>query len=333
MEQRSVAVITGASSGIGRLTAQRLAQEGTQVVLVGRNREALNTVAQECKEKGVDALVSVADVAEETEVVHMAQSVLERFGRIDLWVNNAGVTSVGAFTDTPPEAFRRVVEVNFFGCIHGTRAALEQFIGQGRGTVINVSSVFGMVPSPYESAYVASKFAVTAFSASVRQELALAGHKHIHVCTVLPAAIDTPIYRNAANSLGKGVRPVPPLYPPDLAARTIVRLAHSPRPQAIVGGAGRMMGFWYGLLPASVFERIFARYIARTHFTSRAAAATTGNLFEPSARTSVGGDWPNDLSARRLRVVLGAASGLAAFWLLKNKKRIKHAKKQRHDHG
>jgi short-subunit dehydrogenase len=324
---REVAVITGASSGIGRLTARRLAVKGMNVVLAGRNQEALDAAAEECRTKAVEALTVVTDVAEETEVAKLAQTVVERFGRIDVWVNNAGVTSVGAFTDTTPEAFRRIVDVNFFGIVHGTRAALDQFTRQGWGTVINISSVFGIVPSPYESAYVASKFAVTGFSASVRQELELAGLKRVHVCTVLPSAIDTPIYHNAANSMGKELRPLPPIYPPQLVARTIVHLARHPRAQAIVGGSGRFIVLLYMLLPAAIFERLFARYSASTHFGGRGAAASSGNIFNPSARTNVAGDWPANLSIRRFRMVLGAAAGMAALLLLLSKKKKKHATK------
>jgi NAD(P)-dependent dehydrogenase (short-subunit alcohol dehydrogenase family) len=132
---------------------------------------------------------------------------VERFGRIDVWVNNAGVILYGRFEDTPAEDFERVVRTNLLGQVHGARAALRQFRAQGRGVLINMGSVWGRVSSPQVSAYVASKHAVRAFSECLRQELR--NDPGIEVATMLPQAADTPIFRHAGNYTGRQVCPMP----------------------------------------------------------------------------------------------------------------------------
>jgi NAD(P)-dependent dehydrogenase (short-subunit alcohol dehydrogenase family) len=138
--------------------------------------------------------VSVADGVEA-----VARRTLERFGRIDAWVNAASVTMFGAFLDVPLEDIRRVLEINVMGCVHGCRVALPPMIEQRSGVVVNIASILGVVAQPLGSAYTMSKFAIRGLGTCLRQELRLAGARGVHVCTVLPAAIDTPIFSDAAN--------------------------------------------------------------------------------------------------------------------------------------
>src|SRR5690606_13423650 len=123
----SVVVITGASSGIGRATATRLARQGANLVLAARRGHELEAVAAECREHGAGCLVVPTDVADEDAVQRLADRALGEFGRIDVWINDAAVSAFGPFEATPPEVYRRVIETNLFGCIHGTRAALRRF--------------------------------------------------------------------------------------------------------------------------------------------------------------------------------------------------------------
>ncbi|MBI4497432.1 MAG: SDR family oxidoreductase [Chloroflexi bacterium] len=304
----AVVVITGASSGIGRAAALAFARHGATVVAAARRELPLQEVATACENLGGRALVAPTDTADEPSVQELARRAIENFGRIDVWVNNAAVTLFARFEESPPDAYRRVLETNLFGYIHGARAALPYFREQGSGILINVASVVGVIGQPYTSAYVASKFAIRGLSASLRMETLDA--PDIHVCTVLPASIDTPLFQHAANYTGRAVRPMSPVYAADHVAAAIVRLAEAPQREVFVGNAGRLLGLLHSVAPG-LAERLLARQVDRSHFQERSAPPTPGNLFRPMPEwTSVSGGW----RAPTGRALGGAALvGLAAF--------------------
>ena len=171
----SVAVVTGASSGIGRATARALAARGARVVLVARDSDSLDQAAAECAAAGAETLTAAADVSDPDAVDAVATRAVERFGRIDAWVNAASVMMFGSFVEVPLEDLRRVLDVNLMGYVHGCRAALPRMIDQGHGVVVNVSSLLGVVALPYGSSYTMAKFAIRGLSGSLRQELRLSG--------------------------------------------------------------------------------------------------------------------------------------------------------------
>jgi NAD(P)-dependent dehydrogenase (short-subunit alcohol dehydrogenase family) len=179
-------VITGASSGIGQATARRFAQEGARVVVAARRASPLERLASEL---GAQAIAVPTDVTDEAAVAELARRAVERFEGIDVWVNNAAVTGFGRFEEVPHDAYRRILETNLLGYVHGAWAALP-YLRARRGVLINVGSVNSRVPAPFASAYVASKFAIEGWTALLRQELRPAG---VRVAAVLPASIDTPI--------------------------------------------------------------------------------------------------------------------------------------------
>lgn len=282
-------VITGASSGIGRATALAFAARKARVVLVGREATALEVVVRACQERGAEAVACPADLTDHAAVERIRDTAIAAYGRIDIWVSCAAVLLVGRFEDMPPDAFKRVVETNFLGCVNGSRVALSQFRTQGdRGILINTSSLLGMMGEPLASPYVATKFAVRGFTACLRQEFERV--PGIHICLVMPWAVDTPIYNKLGNVFGRRARSILPVIAAERVARTIVSLSERPRREVIVGASGYMVSVALKLAPMLV-ERIVARAAPALQFEGDHESPTTGNLFAPTGPYSVAGGW------------------------------------------
>ncbi len=285
-----VVVITGASSGIGRATALAFAEKGSTVVLAARREEALAMLAQECEQRGGKALVVPTDVSREEAVQALALKTYDTYGRIDIWINNAAVSLFGIFDETPLEDIQKVIQTNLFGYIYGAHAVLPYFKRAGRGTLINVSSMVGMTAQPYTAAYTTSKFGIRGLSLGLAQELA--EEKQIHVCTVYPSVIDTPIFQQAGNYLGKAVKAPDPVIPAKEVAKTIVQLVASPKHEVVVGHTGKLSRM-ARLIAPELFDKKFRKTIAQKHFKDQPQETTQGNLYEPNPTwTSVSGGWP-----------------------------------------
>jgi NAD(P)-dependent dehydrogenase (short-subunit alcohol dehydrogenase family) len=289
----SVIVVTGATSGIGRAAVHELARRGARTVLVARDADALAATAAECRDRGGDPLTVPADVADADAVERAAQAAVERFGRIDGWVNSAGVEMFGAFLDVPLPDVRRVVDIDLWGTVHGSRSALTRMVEQGHGVVVNVSSILGIVGQPYGAGYTMSKFAIRGLGSCLRQELRLAGARGVDVCTVLPTAIDTPMWQDAANHSGRRVRALPPPLPPERVAAVIVRRLQRPRRETIVGGVlGRALVAQYRVWPASAEWALSVGLDRWGLSRSDAAPVTNGNLYRPASGAGrVRGGW------------------------------------------
>jgi short-subunit dehydrogenase len=314
----SVVVITGASSGIGRATALACACRGATIVAAARREGLLEELVGESERLGGGALAVPTDVTDEEAVNELARKAVENFGRLDVWVNNAGVTLFSRFEEAPMEEYRRVLETNLFGYVYGARAALPYFREQGSGVLINNDSVVAKASQPYTSAYVTSKFAVRGLSECLREELILDGAKDIHVCTVMPASIDTPFFQHGANYTGRAPKALNPVYDAEKVAKAIIRCAERPKREVIVGNAGRLLALQH-TLSLGLYENMAARQIDKDHFRDELASSTSGNLFEPMHEgTGASGGWKNadgTVSARRMTLG-GVAAATAGLGLL-----------------
>jgi short-subunit dehydrogenase len=304
----SVVVVTGASSGIGRATALRLVAKGATVVGVARDAHALRELE---RAHGVHA--APADVADPEAVRAVAATTVSRHGRLDGWVNAAGVITFGRFLDVPLAEQRRVLDVDLFGAVHGCRAALPPMLDQGRGVIVNVASILGILPLPYGSAYTMAKFALRGLSGSLRHELRGSG---VRVATVLPAAVDTPIWHDAGNHLGRAPRLTPPTYTPERVARTIVRQLGRPRREVVVGGVLARALVWQHRLTPGLAERVLAEEVARYGVTGPPTSAGPGAVHDPPAGArAVHGGWHGRArQARRTAAGLAALAGAGIWW-------------------
>jgi short-subunit dehydrogenase len=235
-----VIVITGASSGIGLVTARLAARRRARVMLTARNEEALARLAREIEAGGRGKAAAVAaDVSDESALRRVADEAVRRFGRIDTWVNCAGVSLYGRALDVSLEDQRQVFETNFWGVVHGSRIAVEHLRGQG-GALINMGSTLSDVPVPLQAAYSASKHAVKAYTNALRLELE---HDRLPIAVTLikPYSIDTPYIRHAKNYLSHEPAYPPPVYAPEVVAAAILHCAEHPVRDVFAGGSGKVM--------------------------------------------------------------------------------------------
>lgn len=214
--------------------ARRFASEGAHVGLIARGREGLEGARQDVEALGGTALVCPADVADADALAEIAERVEAEFGPIDIWINNATVSVFSPVQEMTPAEFRRVTEVTYLGCVHGTLAALRRMGSRDRGTIVQVGSALAYRAIPLQSAYCAAKHAIEGFTEALRCEL-MHDRSRIHVMMVQLPAINTPQFDWNKTRLPRRPQPVPPIYQPEVAAEAIHHAAHHPRRELLVG--------------------------------------------------------------------------------------------------
>lgn len=273
-------VVTGASSGFGRGVAAKLGTMQANVVLAARRTEALKDVAAEVTAAGGKALVVTTDVSRPADIQRLANGAVAQFGRIDVWINNAGVGAIGPFENIPIEDHARIIDVNVKGVIYGSHAALRQFRKQGSGSLVNIGSVESKVPLAYQTTYAASKAAVLSLGRSLNEEIRLGGINTIAVSTVLPFAADTPFFTHAANYSG-GTPQMIALDEPQKVVDAIIWVALHPREELPVGWKASGMYASHQLFP-DLTERMSASIYHRIQMENvPPAPPTSGNLHKP----------------------------------------------------
>lgn len=232
MSSHEVIVVTGASGGIGRAAARAFARPGACIALLARGERGLESARREVEAAGGRALAICTDVADAAQVERAAALVEERWGAIDVWVNNATATVFAPISQLSPADLQRVTEVAYLGAAYGTMAALKRM--HGRGVIVQVGSALAYRAIPLQAAYCAAKFALRGFTDSLRSELLHEGSR-VHVTMVHLAAFNTPQFDWSRNLIGRRAQPVPPIYQPEIAAEAIVWAARHRRREVFVG--------------------------------------------------------------------------------------------------
>lgn len=275
-----VAVVTGASAGVGRATAIALARRGVDVALVARGTDGLAAAARDVEAVGARSLVVPCDVANHGQLDGAASWVESELGPIDVWVNDAMTTAFGRFVDMTAEEFRRATEVTYLGTVHGTMAALARMRPRDRGRILNVGSALAYRAIPLQSAYCGAKFAGRGFTESVRAEL-LAEGSGVRISMVHLPAVNTPQFGWCLNRMPNHPQPVAPIYPPELAARVILDAIADGRRQRVLGGFNKLL-----IQANKIAPGVLDHYVARTGVEAQqldepADPRRPANLWEP----------------------------------------------------
>ena len=276
---QQVIVITGASSGIGLATAFAAADQGAKVVLAARSAQTLDGIVQDIRAYGGDAVAIVADVGRREDVERIARLAIERYGRIDTWINNAAVSIYGRLDEVSDEDSRRLFDTNFWGVVYGSLAALPH-LRQNGGALINIGSEASEAAIPLQGMYSASKHAVKGFTDSLRVELQ-ADDAPVSVTLIQPTAVDTPYPEHAANYLSQEPKLPSPMIEPEKVASAILDAAVDPVHHIKVGAMSKLNTTLSAIMP-TLAERMAKSYMGRQQRNEPPRQAVQGSLYQAS---------------------------------------------------
>lgn len=281
-------VVTGASAGLGRAIAHKFARHGAQVALLARGEGGLEAAAEEVRSLGGKALAIRTDVADSSAVESAAAIVEERFGPIDIWVNNAMVSVFSPVKEMKPEEYKRATEVTYLGAVYGTLAALKRMLPRDRGSIVQVGSALSYRSIPLQSAYCAAKHAINGFTDSLRCEL-IHDKSKVKLTTVQMPAMNTVQFDWVKSRLSHKAQPVPPIFQPEVGARAVYWAAHHNRREVYVGGSTVKAIVGNKFIPG-----LLDHYLGRTGYKSQQTSeredpSRPDNLWKPvDARVDCG---------------------------------------------
>jgi NAD(P)-dependent dehydrogenase (short-subunit alcohol dehydrogenase family) len=281
MSSREVVVITGATSGVGRALARRFASDRALVAILARGEEGLRGTVEDVENAGGSALAIPTDVADHEQVDQAARRVVEEWGGIDIWVNNAMTTIFAPFTEIMPEEFRRATEVTYLGVVWGTRTALDHMIPNNSGAIMQVGSALAYRGIPLQSPYCGAKHAIKGFTESLRSELLHYGHD-IHLGMAQLPAVNTPQFSHCRSKFDRHPQPVPPIYQPEMAAEAI-HLAVRERRRELYVAWPTVKTIVGNKLGSGFVDHYLAEKGVGSQLTDQPADPSNerGNLFEP----------------------------------------------------
>jgi len=275
-----VVVITGASAGVGRATAQAFARRGAHIGLLARGIKGLEGAKAEVEQLGGRALVLPTDVAHSEQVEAAAEKVQQTFGPIDIWINDAMTSVFSPFKEMTPEEFHRVTEVTYLGAVYGTMAALKRMLPRNQGVIVQVGSALAYRSIPLQAAYCGAKAAIRGFTDSLRCEL-LHDHSRVHLTMVHLPGVNTPQFSWVKSRLPHKAQPVPPIYEPEVPAEAIYWAAHHRRRELMVG-----LPTVKAVEGNKLISGLLDRYLARTAYKGQQTDQpqdpdAPDNLWEP----------------------------------------------------
>ena len=286
--QDQVVVITGATSGIGLVTARMAAKRGAKLVLVARTEPALCSLAEELRARGAAAIYVKADVGIENDLNAVRDAASVEFGGFDTWVNNAAVSIYGKITDVPIEDHRRLFETNYWGVVYGTLIAADHLATKG-GAIINVGSALSDRAIPIQGAYCASKHAIKGFTDALRMELEH-DKSPVSVTLIKPATINTPYPQHAKNLLPTDPELISPVYDPSIVAEAILYAAENPVRDLYVGGAAKAISL-AGHYAPNLTDKFMERTLFDVDQHERHSSTQHKALHNPSGELMETGDY------------------------------------------
>ena len=278
--QPEVVVITGASGGVGRATAQAFGKRGAHVCLVARGEAGLEGAKRDIERLGGKAIIVAGDAADPQTHERAAQQAEETFGPIDIWVNVALTTVFSPFMEIKPDEYKRVTDVTYLSYVYGTQTALRRMLPRDRGKIVQVGSALAYRGIPLQTAYCGAKHAIQGFTEALRAEL-IHNDSHVGLTMVQLPAVNTPQFTWGRNKLPRKAQPVPPIYQPELVAEAIYWAAHHRRRQLYIGGSTAIV-----IIGNKFFAGFGDWYLGKTGYNSQMRSEPRdpnqpNNLFEP----------------------------------------------------